>query len=467
MKNAKKLVLAAALVGSMLLAVACGKGTPTPTAEATTPTVTATVTAEPAAPARDLKGLEVTLIDWWSGDDWNAANNAYQEAYWEMQNKAMKDYNYTFKRAANGSWRTEWSEEFLVGVSENNPMGSIVTFDNRWVASLLTTGAFLDVSKLPSIDWSDKKYNQAVIDVMSYSGGIYGFAAGLEPRTGVFFNKALFKQANLSEDLPYDLQASGDWTFAKFKEICKTLTRDTNNDGVTDVYGVTGQNVVFFQGLLIANDTFIITLDGGKLVMNANDKKVLEALNFGNEIISEGYFSPQGDGEWDYFKADFYEGRAAMFVEEQYACDNINSQSPDMEYGFVNVPKGPSAKDYVAVCRENILVMANCDKISSVADDIAFVYDIYTDVPDDYKDDDARWKGNLENRFKDKRSVTETCNWMINKWNMYMAAPDVYISGFAPNWLYDLGGGRTPQETIEAYSSEWQTQVDEFNSKLK
>ena len=111
--------------------------------------------------------------------------------------------------------------------------------------------------------------------------------------------------------------------------------------------------------------------------------------------------------------------------------------------------------------------MANCDKISSVADDIAFVYDIYTDVPDDYKDDDARWKGNLENRFKDKRSVTETCNWMINKWNMYMAAPDVYISGFAPNWLYDLGGGRTPQETIEAYSSEWQTQVDEFNSKLK
>ena len=466
MKNAKKLVLAAALVGSMLLAVGCKpKTTPTPTA---TTAPTSTVTDVPTTPPRNLGGLEVTLIDWWSGDNWNEATNAYQEAYWEMQNKAMKDHNYTFNRAANGSWRWEWSEEFLVGVSENNPMGSIVTFDNRWVPSLLTTGAFLDVSKLPSINWSDAKFNQAVIDVMTYGGGTYGFAAGLEPRTGVFFNKALLKAAGVPEELPYDLQASGEWTFANFKELCKKLTRDIDSDGVTDVYGVTGQNVVFFQGLLIANDTFIITLENGKLVMNASDKKVLEALNFGNEIIAENYFQPQPEGaDWDYFKAGFYEGKAAMFVEEQYACDNINDQAPDMEYGFVNIPKGPSAKDYVAVCRENILVMPNCDKIKNVADDIAFVYNIYTNVPDEYKDDDARWKGNLENRFKDKRSVSETCNWMINKWNMYMAAPDVYISGFDPQWLYDLGGGKTPQEVIEAFSTTWQTQVDEFNANLK
>ena len=56
---------------------------------------------------------------------------------------------------------------------------------------------------------------------------------------------------------------------------------------------------------------------------------------------------------------------------------------------------------------------------------------------------------------------------MINKWDQFMSAPDVYISGFAPDWLYDLGNGRTPQETLEAYSSEWQTQVEEFNAKLK
>lgn len=468
MKNAKKLVLAATLVGSMLLAVACGK-------ENTTPTATAAPTAEPTStvvtptePPRDLKGLEVTLVDWWSKDDWNKPQNTYQEAYWDMQNKSMKDHNYTFKRVKNGDWRNEWSEEFLLGTNENNPMGSIVTFDTRWVPSLLSTGAFLDVSKLSSINWSDSKFNQAVINVMSYSGGIYGFAAGLEPRTGVFFNKALLKAANVPEDTPYDLQASGDWTFANFKDLCKKLTRDTDSDGIPNVYGVTGQNVVFFQGLLIANDTFIITLENGKLAMNANDKKVTEALTFGNEIIKEGYFQPQPEGaNWDYFKAGFYEGKAAMFVEEQYACDNIREQAPDMIFGFVNLPKGPSAKDYIAVCRENILVMANCDKIKNVADDIAYVYNIYTDVPEEYKDDDARWKGNLETRFVDKRSVTETCNWMINKWDMYMAAPDVYISGFAPNWLYELGGGATAAETIEAHATEWQTQVDEFNAKLK
>lgn len=416
---------------------------------------------------RDLYGLEVVLVDWWSDDEWNVPRNHYQEAFWEMQNQAMKNHNYTFKRVANGEWRETWPEEYLAGISENNPMGQIVTFDSRWVASLITTGAFLDVSKLPSVDWSDRKYNQAVLEVMSYNGGIYGFASGMEPRTGVFFNKALFKDAGVSEDFPYELQATGNWDFENFKNLCRKLTRDTNNDGVTDVYGVTGQNTIFFTGLLMANDTFIIELQDGKLVMNAQNRKVLEALNFGNDIIREGYFQPQGDAEWDYFKTGFYEGRAAMFVEESYACDNINAQAPDLDYGFVNIPKGPSAQDYVAICRENILVMPNCERVRTVADDIAFVYDIYTDIPEDYREDDQSWKGNLANRFKDRRSVNETCNWMINKWDQCMSAPDVYISGFSPDWLYDLGNGRAPQETIEAYSVEWQTQVEEFNAKLK
>ncbi len=442
-----------------------------PTSTPTSKPIQVTEEPEPGTTEnlRDLKGLEVTLVDWWSDeDDWKQARNAYEEAYWDMQNKAMKDHNYTFKRVRNGDWRNEWAEEFLLGVQDNNPMGSIVTFDSRWVASLLTTGAFLDVSKLPSIDWSDKKYNQGVINVMSYNGGIYGFAAGLEPRTGVFFNKALLKAAGVAEELPFDLQAPGDWNFINFKELCKKLTRDTNSDGNTDVYGVTGQNVVFFQGLLIAHDTFIITNEYGKRTMNASDKKVMEALNFGHELITEGYFSPRPEGaEWDYFKADFYKGRAAMFVEEMYACDNINKVSPDMEYGFVNMPKGPSAKNYISACRENILVMPNCEKISKVADDIAFVYDIYTSAPELYRSEDIRWKANLENCFKDKRSVYETCKWMINNWKPYMPAPDVYISGFEPNWLYDLGAGRDPKETLEAYCSEWEAQVNLFNEKLK
>ena len=431
-----------------------------------------------AEPVRNLNGLEITLVDWFSTNTWTEPYNAYEEADWDMQNEAMKKHNYTFTCVQN-DWKETWSEEFLIGVSENNPMGSIVAFDNYFIASLLTTGAFLDVSNLPSIDWSDKKYNQAVIDVMSYGGGIYGFANGFEPGNGVFFNKTLFRDAGLEEELPYDLQASGEWTFDAFKELCKTLTRDIDNDGVTDVYGVTGQKMDFFQGLLVANDTYVVTKESGRLVMNANDKKVLEALSFGHELISEGYYSPRGNGEWDYFKADFYRSRAAMYVEKMYACDNINDKAPNMEYGFVNMPKGPSAKDYVTgvdCCGQIFFVMPNCDKIRDVADDIAFAYDIYSSVPEEYRDDDIIWKSsmwmhyigkyNLEYRLKDKRSVTETCNWMLNKWDPYMIVYDVYI----PNnwgWLFHLGEGMDPQETIDAYTSEWQRDVDEFNRKLK
>ena len=294
----------------------------------------------------------------------------------------------------------------------------------------------------------------------------------------MFFNKELLRDAGIEEELPYDLQASGEWTFETFKKLCKALTRDVDNDGVTDIYGVTGQQINFFQGLLVANDTYVITKENGQLVMNANDKKVLEALSFGHELICEGYYSPRGNGEWDYFKADFYEGRAAMYVEEMYACHNINDKAPNLEYGFVNIPKGPSAKDYISAVNCRIIcVMPNCDKIRDVADDIAFAYDIYASVPEMYREDDIIWKSSmwmrymcmydLENGLKDKRSVMETCNWMINKWDPYMIVPDVYVQDHKYGWLFDLGDGRDPQETIDAYTSEWQKEVDEFNRKLK
>ncbi|MBO4325027.1 MAG: extracellular solute-binding protein [Lachnospiraceae bacterium] len=426
----------------------------------------------PTPEERDLNGLEVSIVTWWDMD-WDNPQDDYEKAFREAQNEAMKKYNYTLtNKIQDGWWSLEYPEEFLLGVYDNRPIGSIVCLDNRWVGQLMETGALLDVSKLPSVDWSDRKYNQTVIEMMSFNGAIYGFASGMEPRAGVFFNKDILAAAGLSPDLPYDLQASGKWNFANFKELCAKLTRDVDNDGLTDIYGVSSYYAIAVPALLAANGTSVIVKDEtGGLKLNADDKRVTEVLDFlHDDLIGEGYYRMEEEGEtWDFFKQCFADGEVAMLIDEQYMSEQfVNIWNPSLELGFVTIPMGPSTDDYTAVCRENILVMPNCEAIRSVADDIAFVYDIYTDAPKGMEEDDRRWKRCIDQADSlDARAVNETCNWIINKWDSYMPYIDTYLPVEDSMWAYYICEGMDPKEILEGNADNWREQVERFNSSLK
>lgn len=52
------------------------------------------------------------------------------------------------------------------------------------------------------------------------------------------FNLQMVEDANLED--PRDLVERGEWTWEKFREYCKVLTKDTDGDGNIDVYGFGG-----------------------------------------------------------------------------------------------------------------------------------------------------------------------------------------------------------------------------------
>ena len=113
MKNAKKVILSLSVVACMFAAIACGKkdekkteATPTPT-QAATQQVTEQVT--PTEAPRDLKGLEVTIYDWWTAEGWDDETNAYQTAFFDMLHQAEKDHNFKFSRViAEFGWGNEY-----------------------------------------------------------------------------------------------------------------------------------------------------------------------------------------------------------------------------------------------------------------------------------------------------------------------------------------------------------------------
>ena len=492
MSTIKKLLLVAMACVFCFALVACGDdknnttptNPPTPTTEAGTPTPT-------PEPARNLGGLAVVVGDWWSGDNWQfPSSTTTEEINSQYQQDMMKKHNYSITRKTICGW-SDQAETCLLSITSNEPLADVMTFDYRFIGAFMDQEdpLFCDVAKLPEFDFTDKKWNKAVVEGMTVGGATYGFATGIEPRTGIFYNKDLVEKILGKDfrDKPYDWQASGEWTWDKFKQFAKDLTKDTDGDGAVDVYGLITQQSVFFEMTMLSNGGHaIVTRNAdGKYVNNATNAEIIEDCNWAYSFYTEGLTRRAIEGEnWDFFEGVFKQQKAVMIPYDEYkaadfvadekdADGNVIGRAYDFEYGFVCFPKGPKADNYIPVARENIMVIPNCEVTKAKLNDIAFAYDIFTSQSPEIKDDPNAWVGGYEALFRDEKAVSQTLDLMINKLTPVMN-PSYIVPGLWDNstgviqtkFFYNCDSPeQTPGQLLESLNSEIQTIVDEFNTR--
>lgn len=471
MKSAKKLMLLLVVLVFAFSVVACGdkeeKKETNPTKAPDNATQGVQKPTEPAEQVRDLNGKEIVIADWWSGEDYREAKTTYLEDYWNHQDEMMEKHNYTIVRKSVSSW-ADMGQDAMLSITNGKPIGDIIVLDSGSVAALLDKGLFADVSVLKEFDFTDDKWNKAVLEVMTVGNAVYGFAGSTEPRTGVFFNMDLFETLGVDPELPYDLQESGEWNWKNFKDLCAKLKAagDTDSDGVQDVYPMASFSTDFFPACMVANGTDVILNNEGTLSTNLDDPAILEALNWGYSLYEEGYVMPKPEGddvEWNWFVQAFQEQKTCMRVCEEYEAGTIVNY--DFKSGFVCFPYGPSSDgSLISIVRENILIIPSCFSDQEIAD-VAFAYNIFTEDTPGYEDDDTSWKGSYEALFKDQRAVNETLDLMINKLPQVMR-PTILLPDYVNDWIYNIdAGAATAAEQLEAYGSQWQQMVDEFNAK--
>lgn len=475
MKKIKMLIVLMLTLAMVVLNLAgCGeKKDSVETDSKVTPTETATVdpTAEPTEeatatpteePARDLGGIEVTIGNWWAGEP-AEPTTTYEEELAAYREEIQKTYNFTIKEVNIGGWG-EIQELFSTSVMANDPAASIFVLDSSFVPALLNQGLFYPVNEIPSFDFTEEKWNKSVSDTMTFAGKQYGFAVGAEPRTGVFFNKRLFEDAGLSPDLPYDLQKSGEWTWAKFEELCQKLTRDVDNDGVVDTYALASFSKDYFTAAVYSNNAKFVGKDDNGMFYNAtNEPNFLEALQWARSMYDKGYTMPQPEGsEWNWFTAAFHDGQVAMRVAEEYNKGSLSDMEDD--WGFVMFPAGPHG-EMISILRENILVIPSCYD-AETADKIAFAYNLYTEPLEGYEDAD-NWKLSYYSAYRDERAVDETLDRMKN--GPSVLRTDAYVYGLETgDIVYDLdAGAATPAEKIEAVQQTWDALIADANAVFK
>lgn len=94
---------------------------------------------------------------------------------------------------------------------------------------------YQDLSKL--IDFDDPLYHTEYNDLIEWTGG-YNYVIGTKrlQRKYIIFNQTRFEEEGI--DNPLELYKKGEWTFTKFKEVCKAMTNADQNK-----YGFTGNEV--------------------------------------------------------------------------------------------------------------------------------------------------------------------------------------------------------------------------------
>lgn len=110
------------------------------------------------------------------------------------------------------------------------------------------------------------------------------------------------------------------------------------------------------------NATFVSRDKDGKYVDAITSKEFKDAMNWGVDLIKKGYIKPKPseDVAWDWYKAAFRDGEAAMQTAEVYEISAFADMEDD--WGFVMFPYNQDQKDATnkTVPNDNIVVMPSC-----------------------------------------------------------------------------------------------------------
>lgn len=349
---------------------------------------------------RDLGGRVISVAAWWDmtpqggtpGGDRQVARRE------EMEQK----YNFTFEYV-NIPW-DQTVETYSSSVMAGDPFAEIATLEDNWVIGLANSGFCTELD--PLFDFNQDKWDQMAKTLSTVNGKTYGMGTGYWwPRGMFFYNKNIFEREGLEN--PYELMKKGEWTWEKMEELARKATKDTDNDGVMDQWGLAGIDMDI--AMVVANGAELASIVDGQAKLNFREPAVLEAFNTYQRLCKEGiifnkFTYPADEIPWDLAANIFKEGKAAMFWYQYWKVDDFRDNMAD-DYGLVMPPIGPSNAEKKYYCLVSGHNFQTIPKNTKNIEDIAFIWNKWTEpFPEDLEDPDA-WQEPHFNNVRDQESI--------------------------------------------------------------
>jgi multiple sugar transport system substrate-binding protein len=193
--------------------------------------------------------------------------------------------------------------------------------------------AWVDLAALTPLDeWVTPavkaEYFAAGIETFTWNGRLYGLPKDASAEI-LFYNKAMFRERGVP--LP-----TAEWTWDDFLAAAKQLTRDTDGDGRTDVYGTEQPP---WDSLVLQNGGQVISDDGTRCLLG--EPAAVEALKFWAELRTRYRVTPTPESRMDQTPWQLFAlRRTGMFVS-MYPAVPILRRTCDFEWDIALPPRGP------------------------------------------------------------------------------------------------------------------------------
>ena len=249
--------------------------------------------------------------------------SAFNAAYKDKQIKAQAIFK--ARSAGASGYETELQNNQLEGT-----LADIITFDAPNTAAYASSGLLYDISSLISADEQAKFYS-----LNKYNGKLYGLPIQ-ESSAGFFYNKKIFRAANINVD---GYTAENPWTFEQFKDVCSRLKGHgiTAVDMRLDATKDETAPYLLYPFIYAAGGSFV-SEDGLTATNYYNSTATAKGFQFIKDLISAGYTG------YDIGATDFFTGKVGMYLSSGWTIPDLDNKYRDQfasrnDWGLLPYPK--------------------------------------------------------------------------------------------------------------------------------
>lgn len=327
------------------------------------------------------------------------------------------------------------------------PIGDMVRMARGWmIPSLTKLDLFWPVDEYTSN--RNVFTREHTEEYSQYKGRGYGFFTGINASAkGIIYNRTLMNKLGLKPLQEYVKEDK--WNWETFMKVAKEGSKDTNNDGKLDTWGLAS---VSFNNLLASVPGANFVIDGKSGLENP---KTLEVLNFFSRLATEKVARPKEGGDWTEPKQFFVQGNTLMYFGAEFEMEALNKDMKDYDLGFLPTPKGPGATTYNGfVTAPNYLAIP---KNVKDPDKILYLYEKIYDIDSIY---DYPHQAQFEKNFKTEDDINNAKETVKNVRSLDVV--DNY-----PNMPYyaildELNKGISVSTVVEKYKAQMDSAIAEL-----
>ena len=244
--------------------------------------------------------------------------------------------------------------EFTLKYVAGTPCADLINNSINYAYPMYIADYFIPLNEIPTIDLYSGKYGtDALLNTLTWNGdtvALYPQQWGQGPMrfsNAMVYNPEVFTLIN--HPTPNEYYEQGNWNW----ETLRAVGRDCISISTEDkpLY-LSSSNSHFFRMLIHSNGgEYILEDENGKYSYGLLEQRVIEALQFGHEIYSEGLLE-KGSGGHEAYVNKFSQNMYAVMCEySDYGVDDLISTSSDDKagemktIGYCYAPEGPQVDD--------------------------------------------------------------------------------------------------------------------------